>query len=351
MSFIDNSGLKRVLSKIKTMLDGKLSLTGGTVSDLNAVKATASISSNVTPSYTAIAASPFAREFWHDHFAFLTGGHVIQNHQVTTDGITWADDATDLSNLFMQKDSNEFMLLSKSQLARRFTMYCQSLAYSGVAWYELGVLYTYPFSNFEVYIETSDDGKTWTSIHKSVVDGNSSPYFFRGNGISGNMYLRFTFTKKDNFDTGSVQISCLKAYTSRKGNQGLGIEYEYPYNWDTHKNIFPHTDGKRILGSADKRWGGVYAVNMYASTFNGASTNVKNHGEATDDSVRHVWFSDSNDETKRVYNDNFKYNPVKNMLTTNISGNAATATKAVSADTVPSITDTEIDTLFTNVFK
>lgn len=159
MSFIDKDGLKRILTKLKTLIDSKLSLTGGTVSDLNAVKATASISSNVTPSYTAIAASPFAREFWHDHFAFLTGGHVIQNHQVTTDGITWADDATDLSNLFMQKDSNEFMLLSKSQLARRFTMYCQSLAYSGVAWYELGVLYTYPFSNFEVYIETSDDGK------------------------------------------------------------------------------------------------------------------------------------------------------------------------------------------------
>ena len=34
----------------------------------------------------------------------------------------------------------------------------------------------------------------------------------------------------------------------------------------------------------------------------------------------------------------------------NVVGNAATATKATSADTVPSISDTEIEALFTSVF-
>lgn len=48
-------------------------------------------------------------------------------------------------------------------------------------------------------------------------------------------------------------------------------------------------------------------------------------GAASDNVARHVWFSDSTTETARVSDDNFKYNPSGNLLTTNISGNAATA--------------------------
>ena len=46
---------------------------------------------------------------------------------------------------------------------------------------------------------------------------------------------------------------------------------------------------------------------------------------ATADAARNVWFSDSGARNKVVYNDNFKYNPVKNSLTTNITGKAASA--------------------------
>ena len=38
-----------------------------------------------------------------------------------------------------------------------------------------------------------------------------------------------------------------------------------------------------------------------------------------------MWFSHADTETSRVYNDNFKYNPASNTLTTNITGNAASA--------------------------
>ena len=40
---------------------------------------------------------------------------------------------------------------------------------------------------------------------------------------------------------------------------------------------------------------------------------------------RVMWFSDDTTETKRVSNDDFKYNPSGNLLTANITGNAATA--------------------------
>ena len=44
---------------------------------------------------------------------------------------------------------------------------------------------------------------------------------------------------------------------------------------------------------------------------------------ATANASRNVWFSDSEKRNKPVYNDNFKYNPVSQILTTNISGSAA----------------------------
>ena len=65
----------------------------------------------------------------------------------------------------------------------------------------------------------------------------------------------------------------------------------------------------------------------YATSAGNASTatTVVNGGAASADVARHVWFSDSANETARVSDDNFKYNPSGNLLTTNISGNAATA--------------------------
>lgn len=49
---------------------------------------------------------------------------------------------------------------------------------------------------------------------------------------------------------------------------------------------------------------------------------------ATANASRNVWFSDSEKRNKPVYNDNFKYNPVSQILTTNISGSAENATTA-----------------------
>lgn len=68
----------------------------------------------------------------------------------------------------------------------------------------------------------------------------------------------------------------------------------------------------------------------YATSAGSASTattadRVANTGSGSADVARHVWFSDSSIETARVSNDNFKYNPSGNLLTANISGNAATA--------------------------
>lgn len=62
----------------------------------------------------------------------------------------------------------------------------------------------------------------------------------------------------------------------------------------------------------------------------GPANEVKNTGKGSSDIERHVWFSDSDIETKRVSNDNFKYNPVGNIISSNISGNANTSTTTSS---------------------
>lgn len=90
-----------------------------------------------------------------------------------------------------------------------------------------------------------------------------------------------------------------------------------------------HTKNQVGLGNVDNTADANKSV-KYATSAGSASTattadRVANTGAASANAARHVWFSDSETETARVSDDNFKYNPSGNLLTTNISGNAATA--------------------------
>lgn len=89
-----------------------------------------------------------------------------------------------------------------------------------------------------------------------------------------------------------------------------------------------HTKAQVGLGNvdntADANKSVKHAITADSATTAGTATNVF-AGEGTADAARHVWFSDSATETKRAYSDKFKYNPVTNNLTVNVTGNAATA--------------------------
>ena len=61
------------------------------------------------------------------------------------------------------------------------------------------------------------------------------------------------------------------------------------------------------------------------------ASRVADGGVGTANVPRHVWFSDSSVETARVHSDAFRYNPVGNLLSCNVSGNAATASKLETA--------------------
>lgn len=303
---------------------------GSEVSSLNAITAETSTTSVIIPNATAIASSPFARDFWHDHFAFLRGGTSIIDNQVSTDGTTWTDDDSDLTSLFIQKETYGTTILSASQLAHRFTIYGNNIKHSYITWFEIGVTYTSPFSSFEVHIESSSDNNSWSTAHKSIVSGTSVPVFLKQNThTSSNGYLRFTFTKTTNITTGSVKISCLKAFTSRKGNQGLGIDYEYPYDWNSNMDIYPVTNNKSTLGTSSLKW-----ANVYATKFTGALTG--NAGTAT------KWATARNINGMLVQGD-------ANRVNYGVCSTAATtAAKTVDCAGFTLITGAEITVKFTN---
>ena len=98
-----------------------------------------------------------------------------------------------------------------------------------------------------------------------------------------------------------------------------------------------HTKAQVGLGNvdntADANKSVKHAITADSATTAGTATNVS-AGEGTADAARHVWFSDSATETKRAYSNKFKYNPVTNNLTVNVTGNAATASKLATTASI-----------------
>lgn len=62
-----------------------------------------------------------------------------------------------------------------------------------------------------------------------------------------------------------------------------------------------------------------------ADSAGGAANAVKDCGNAETNALRPIWFSHCDNDTQKVHNDNFKYNPEGNVVTCNISGTANVA--------------------------
>lgn len=103
----------------------------------------------------------------------------------------------------------------------------------------------------------------------------------------------------------------------------------------SHTHPYLPLSGGKLTGNvtAPKFVGGLQGTADAAKTADRATTasRVADSGAGTANVARHVWFSDSGNETARVHDDAFRYNPVGNMLSCNVSGSAATADSAASA--------------------
>lgn len=162
---------------------------------------------------------------------------------------------------------------------------------------------------------TASDVSASAVGHTHSYAGSSTP---GGPATSANK-LNYSHSNEINFGGGKQQ-TCYINYRnadSDASDGGDSIQYKFcNYSDDTTKTT------------------------IVASRFEGTATIADRvtGGNATADVARHVWFSDSSIEAARVSNDNFKYNPVGNIATCNISGNAASATYATSAGSASSAT-------------
>ena len=89
-------------------------------------------------------------------------------------------------------------------------------------------------------------------------------------------------------------------------------------------NSHTHTKSEVGLGNVDNTADSAKSVKYATSA--GSTSNVIDVGAGSDNKSRHVWFSNTNPETSRVYSDKFQYNPATDVLTVgSITGSASSA--------------------------
>lgn len=229
----------------------------------DAVEMPASYTVSYAPGQRWLSALPFPR-MWHDHSAFLHS-HTIINEEKSADGTTWVSDDRNLKPLFNQKEHQTIHILKVDESAFRFTIQSGDFSYSQISWIGIGVGYSSPFSAFDVTVESSSDGTSWATAHNSYCTTNSNKIYLLFNNPGSFGYVRFTFAKRTNITTGTVDFSCMEMLAKRPSSQGHGKEYESPIDWNDDRDILPYGNGAKNLGLANRKWKDAYAI-----TFHGA---------------------------------------------------------------------------------
>ncbi len=290
----------------------------------------------IEPNSQALIQSPVPKYLWHDVLAFCRA--CTPTYYTTTDGTTWTE-ATLEKRLFGHMNAwGTTQVINSSISGSRWVWHGGGFAYSSIAWIVLGITYNATIAKWDLLLETTSDATsssaTWTTLC-SVTDKqfNQKPIWIKTNAPSTDDFrLTITRSASDTSTTSVLPLCAIEFLTFRWGNQGKGEEFEHPYSWDATysmsllngANLYPYANNSGSLGSSTKQWDHIY----------GKTHDVASNGAANNSTARHVWFSDSTTETRRAHSDSFKYTPTTNMVSANISGNAATATNAPTSATI-----------------
>lgn len=289
--YVDKTGLAYFWSKIKALFDKKVDKvsstanaiprfngTGGNIKDssvtlsdggtllspagLNGYTFTPNNKTYYSINAASIAGTPIARAAWHNWLSFKQS--IIVSKKVTTDGTTWTDTTKDLSALFINKENNVVSVLTTSELGIEIIL--QGFSWSSIAYWEFGFTYQATVAKRRIIISVSStQNGTYTEIHNSENAENTSSAFCYAPGLNGNNFVKIQIIKTTNTTTGAITMSCIKAWTARKGNQGEGIENEFPYNWDTSTNLLRKTANSN-LGTETARWNKLWSHYVDIST-------------------------------------------------------------------------------------
>lgn len=168
------------------------------------------------------------------------------------------------------------------------------------------IVYEYNSNNSpKIYTRSQDDSNVWGAWYRVYTEANKPTAGEIGAAASSHTHTKAQITDFPTSMPASDVYAWAKAPTKplyTKGEVGLG----------------------NVDNTADSAKSVKYATSAGSAGTATTANNVSGQS-ASSDSARHVWFSHADTETSRVYNDNFKYNPASNTLTTNITGNAASA--------------------------
>lgn len=223
----------------------------------------------------------------------------------------------------------------------------------------------------------------WTTEKETAVNGWSGWNIIQvnktigGSAASYPRYIRLTFSQtglNSNYSS-SCSVSSIRFYAQNcwSAVSDIGVRgTPYQFNKDqevTFKNSISVPNGSINTGGQVYAVGNVNGKNVYAEESMQASTIKATTSvtapkfigdaqgvtgiEGTKNVARRVWFSDADYETRRDYDDDFKYNPYSNTLSVGkITGNAQNLYKSTTnfSNTVPPNDMALVPELFANRF-
>ena len=183
----------------------------------------------ITSDTSQIAQSPISPYLWHDVFSF---GLYSPQYQTSANGTTY--NAATLNNaLFAQKQAQNIEIINGTTIISARWIWT-GVSFNDASWLVIGFTYIGVTSTKTIVFETSTDNVSWTVRHTSSNSNQSIPIWFYISPFGGDTYARLTITTTN---AASVRISSIRLLTSRWGDQGLGSEIEFPYDWNGNKNI------------------------------------------------------------------------------------------------------------------
>ena len=236
----------------------KFLMSNGSVLDINNLNYQSTHGTIIETSADSYYQSPIPKYLWHDVIAFCRES--TPTYYTSSDGSTWTEATLD-KGLFMQKDKWGSQVILNDSIKGSRWYWNGSYATGSIRWVMIGALWNSSTCYSDILFETSSDGSTWSTLFSiTKIKLDYLPKWIRVvNRIENHM--RLTITRNSESESGSqTKLTSIRFLTFRPGSQGMGCEYEYPYDWDKNFNILPLGSG--ALGTSSNKWPNLYVTNI-----------------------------------------------------------------------------------------
>lgn len=237
-------------------------------------------SSKFTLNGSSFEEAPSAGYLWHDVFAFGRGNPGKPSVERMDASGNWSETTLNMTP-FLNKNAAGLTVVTSGTATTQY--HGTRWTWKNCGWtshwvYLIGFSYQSTSAKVDIIIEcSSDSGETWTNLFTGENASSANVLQLMAKSHNGSAWVRLTI-KRQNLDdglTGASAVTCIKALTTRWGDQGGGKEYEYPYQWDANLNILPVSNNVNNLGSSSTKWADVYATNFNGALKGNADTATK----------------------------------------------------------------------------